>query len=65
MDGFWGVFGFSHSCHSGVSGSYLLFLFGMYDDILNALASLDWKAITVFSFGVVFGVLTGVHMMKA
>ena len=41
----------------GVSGSFILLIFGKYDYIMGAVSSLNWPVLIVFGFGCVVGIL--------
>lgn len=41
----------------GLSGSFIMILFGKYDYIMNAVAVLDWRVLAVFALGCVVGLL--------
>ena len=41
----------------GVSGSFILLIFGKYDYIMSAVSSLNWPVLIVFALGCVIGIL--------
>lgn len=41
----------------GVSGSFVLLIFGKYDYIMQALTDLDWPVLAVFALGCIAGIL--------
>ncbi len=47
----------------GVSGSFVLVLLGKYDEIMAALAELDWPVLIVFGLGCVVGILLFSHFL--
>jgi putative membrane protein len=48
----------------GVSGSFVLVLLGKYDEIMEALAELDWPVLIVFGLGCVVGILLFSHFLR-
>lgn len=41
----------------GISGSFILLIFGKYDYIMTAVADLDWPVLIVFALGCIVGIL--------
>lgn len=48
----------------GISGSYLLVIFGKYEQVLDAISSRDFLSLAVFGAGVVTGILSFVRIVS-
>jgi len=48
----------------GISGAFMLILFGVYEYVLDALRSLQWDVIVVFAIGCVVGLLSFAHVLS-
>lgn len=59
-----GAIGICSMILPGLSGSYVLLLMGVYDNIIVAVSNLDWSILIPFAIGAVAGLLAFSHILS-
>lgn len=59
-----GVVGICSMILPGLSGSYVLLLMGVYDNIIGAVSNLEWAVLIPFAIGAVVGLLAFSHVLS-
>lgn len=59
-----GAIGICSMILPGLSGSYVLLLMGVYDNIISAVSNLDWSILIPFAIGAVAGLLAFSHILS-
>ena len=59
-----GAIGICSMILPGLSGSYVLLMMGVYDNIISAVSNLDWAILIPFAIGAVGGLLAFSHILS-